>query len=739
MRRAVGRYRSSGTILASALCLASLAGVLPGCQANDLLGSLVASLGSLRGGTPHGSSLVVGSVNADIIMEVDRLPTPGETLTSRNPKSGRMIPGGKGANQAVALARLCKERDSIARDSETRAPVKFACQFGNDQHAKVLEQALKDDKLDLSACGHVADYPSGQGYVFLQGDGSVSAIVVGGANMAWPSKLCELENAARGASALLLQCEVPECVNEAVASAAAQKGVPVILDVGGEDRPMSDTLLKHVTYISLNLSELARLTGMPTNSEDAVLAAAKSLQVRGARNVLITLGDQGSVLLCEGGELLKQGCCPVPGGKVVDATAAGDAYRAAFVSALVEGCSLEECMQWGSAAGAICVSRLGAIPSLPFREEMLRLRKETFGDAATKITRAASTSPVDAVPSTGSGEAQTGTIGLDGTVTPLESMKFGSRLNSMKDRLDLWDGPNDVFGWVARQGTIKGLDLVDFNYPQHLENVPVADAREALFKAGLKAGALCMRYPKKFQAGAFTNPNPVLRQEAIELTKEAGQWARDLGAEELVVWSAFDGYDYNNQVDYLEKWRQVVNAFQEVCDAYPDIKVSLEFKATDENTRFFIVPSTGAALQLVEDINRPNMGLTLDVGHCLMAGENPAQSCAMVGSKGKLFGIQLNDGTTRLAAEDGLMFGSVHPLMALEFVRWLQKTNFKGHVYFDTFPRNEDPVREAEFNIRRFKAMWKRASRLSEHGVDDLLANHDAMRVLELLEEIGEI
>jgi sugar phosphate isomerase/epimerase len=318
-------------------------------------------------------------------------------------------------------------------------------------------------------------------------------------------------------------------------------------------------------------------------------------------------------------------------------------------------------------------------------------------------------------------------------------MKFGSRLNSMKDRLDLWDGPNDVFGWVARQGTIKGLDLVDFNYPQHLENVPVADAREALFKAGLKAGALCMRYPKKFQAGAFTNPNPVLRQEAIELTKEAGQWARDLGAEELVVWSAFDGYDYNNQVDYLEKWRQVVNAFQEVCDAYPDIKVSLEFKATDENTRFFIVPSTGAALQLVEDINRPNMGLTLDVGHCLMAGENPAQSCAMVGSKGKLFGIQLNDGTTRLAAEDGLMFGSVHPLMALEFVRWLQKTNFKGHVYFDTFPRNEDPVREAEFNIRRFKAMWKRASRLSEHGVDDLLANHDAMRVLELLEEIGEI
>jgi xylose isomerase len=186
-------------------------------------------------------------------------------------------------------------------------------------------------------------------------------------------------------------------------------------------------------------------------------------------------------------------------------------------------------------------------------------------------------------------------------------------------------------------------------------------------------------------------------------------------------------------------YRTCVRACVQVCDAYPDIRVSLEFKATDENTRFFTVPSTGAALQLVDAIARANMGLTLDVGHCLMAGENPAQSAAMVGAKGKLFGIQLNDGTTRLAAEDGLMFGSVHPLMALEFVLWLQKTNFKGHVYFDTFPRNEDPVREAEFNIRRFKALWARASRLSAHGIDELLKAHDAMSMLELLEDIGEI
>jgi len=82
-----------------------------------------------------------------------------------------------------------------------------------------------------------------------------------------------------------------------------------------------------------------------------------------------------------------------------------------------------------------------------------------------------------------------------------------------------------------------------------------------------------------------------------------------------------DGYDYPFQVNYCEKWHQLVKAFQECCDEYPDIKWSLEYKPTDENTRFFTVPSTGAALLLIKEIDRPNMGLTLDVGHMLMAGE----------------------------------------------------------------------------------------------------------------------
>ena len=201
----------------------------------------------------------------------------------------------------------------------------------------------------------------------------------------------------------------------------------------------------------------------------------------------------------------------------------------------------------------------------------------------------------------------------------------------------------------------------------------------------------------------------------------------------VVVWSAYDGYDYPFQVSYEEKWNQLVAAFQECCDAYPDIKWSLEYKPTDENTRFFTVPSTGAAMLLVKEIDRRNMGLTLDMGHMLMSGENPGQSIAMVGKH--LFGIQLNDGYTRLAAEDGMMFGSIHPSIALEAIHQLRRINFSGHLYFDTFPQRTDPVKEAEYNIRQVKKFWAAVEKMDSSEIDRIAKEHDAIGALELVNE----
>jgi xylose isomerase len=198
---------------------------------------------------------------------------------------------------------------------------------------------------------------------------------------------------------------------------------------------------------------------------------------------------------------------------------------------------------------------------------------------------------------------------------------------------------------------------------------------------------------------------------------------------------AFDGYDYPFQVNYDDKWSELVSGFQACCDAFPDIKFSVEYKPTDENTRFFTIPSTGAAILMMQEIDRPNFGLTLDVGHMLMSGENPAQSIAMVGRTGKLFGIQLNDGYTRLAAEDGLMFGSVHPGMALEVMHQLRRIGFDGHMYFDTFPQRTDPVQEAKYNIERVKRFWKAAGEVDSKGLKEITQEHDAIGALQLVDE----
>jgi len=174
--------------------------------------------------------LVVGSVNVDIFIEVERIPTRGENVLARSPSITTAL-GGKGANQAVAAARLV-----------TETGVEFVGRFGNDQHALMLQEVLLENQVDVRRCMHSAELPSGQGIVMLEQSGDVSAVVVGGANTAWEDQAEEGEEDDEfaalldGVGMVLIQREVPEHVNVAVAAAAATAGVTVIHDMGGEDR-----------------------------------------------------------------------------------------------------------------------------------------------------------------------------------------------------------------------------------------------------------------------------------------------------------------------------------------------------------------------------------------------------------------------------------------------------------------------------------------------------------------------
>ena len=128
-----------------------------------------------------------------------------------------------------------------------------------------------------------------------------------------------------------------------------------------------------------------------------------------------------------------------------------------------------------------------------------------------------------------------------------------------------------------------------------------------------------------------------------------------------------------------------------------------------------------------------NMGLTWGVGHMLTIDENPGQSIAIVGDK--LFVIQLNDGYTYLAAEDGIMFGSIHPTMALEIMYQLLENKFNGHLYFDTLPQRTDPIKECEYSIKQVKEFWNTANQLNSKVIKGIMEEHDALGALNVIKD----
>ncbi|KAK1326052.1 hypothetical protein QJS10_CPA01g01620 [Acorus calamus] len=307
--------------------------------------------------TPPKPLVVVGSANADIYVEVDRLPREGETVSAR---TGQTLAGGKGANQAACGGRLSH-------------PTYFVGQIGEDSHGRLVADALRGGGVRLDRLSAVAGAPTGHAVVMLQPDGENSIIIVGGANMCcWPDEVSEEDlEVVRGAGIVLLQREIPDAVNVQVAQAARSAGVPVILDAGGMEGPIPVELLQLVDILSPNETELARLTGFQTETFEQISQAAAKCHQMGVKQVLVKLGEKGSALFVDGEEPIKQPI--IPTSKVLDTTGAGDTFTAAFAVAFVEGKPKKECLRFAAAAAALCVQVKGAIPSMPERKAVLEL------------------------------------------------------------------------------------------------------------------------------------------------------------------------------------------------------------------------------------------------------------------------------------------------------------------------------------------------------------------------------
>jgi ribokinase len=295
--------------------------------------------------------LVVGSSNTDMVIKTNKFPAPGETILG-----GRFLmnAGGKGANQAVAAARL-------------GGMVTFVGKIGDDIFGKQAVQQLEDEGINVDFVAVDSENPSGVALITVDRNAENSIVVAPGSNGTlspadFDKALPELD----GSEFVLMQLEIPIPTVEYIARMATMKQKKVILNPAPA-ATLSDELLQNLYLITPNETEAELLTGTKVTDQRSALMAANQLHEKGIEVVIITMGAAGAFLLENGiHQLIK-----TPKVEAVDTTAAGDTFNGALVVALSEGKTIEESIVFANKAAAISVTRIGAQSSVPYRKEII--------------------------------------------------------------------------------------------------------------------------------------------------------------------------------------------------------------------------------------------------------------------------------------------------------------------------------------------------------------------------------
>ncbi|MGX5013008.1 ribokinase [Enterobacter asburiae] len=297
-----------------------------------------------------GNLVVLGSINADHILNLETFPTPGETVTGNQ---YQVAFGGKGANQAVAAGR-------------SGANIAFIACTGDDDTGERVRKQLASDNIDVAPVSVVEGESTGVALIFVNAEGENVIGIHAGANAALTTERVEAQRGIiAGAEALLMQLESPVESVLAAAKIAHENHTTVVLNPAPA-RVLSDELLALVDIITPNETEAEKLTSIRVENDDDAARAAKVLHAKGIGTVIITLGSRG-VWASVNGEGRR-----VPGFKVkaIDTIAAGDTFNGALVTALLEGNVMDDAIRFAHAAAAIAVTRKGAQPSVPWRKEI---------------------------------------------------------------------------------------------------------------------------------------------------------------------------------------------------------------------------------------------------------------------------------------------------------------------------------------------------------------------------------
>lgn len=295
--------------------------------------------------------LIIGSLNMDMVIGMKSMPLVGETVLGNNMT---YIPGGKGANQAYAAGMLGGNAAMLG------------C-VGKDNLGDALKENMKKSGTDSTGIAQLERYPTGMAVIYVNEDGDNSIVVIAGANSACDvAYLQQNDDRIRESDYVIFQMEIPcEAVYYGIRR-AKELGKTVVLNPAPAPDYLPDEILAKVDYLTPNETEVLKLTGRTDMSVDSIKAGACELCRKGVKNVLVTLGDKGAMLVNEDGGHIYSGRRV----NAVDTTAAGDCFNGAFVVGLSEGMTHEEAIRFANTASSIAVTRKGAQSSIPIREEV---------------------------------------------------------------------------------------------------------------------------------------------------------------------------------------------------------------------------------------------------------------------------------------------------------------------------------------------------------------------------------
>ncbi len=307
------------------------------------------------------SLLVVGSVNMDLVMQLDRAPKGGETLLG---DQYSYVPGGKGANQAVAAARLGMN-------------VTFVGRIGADSHGPVLRDCLNREGIGTQFLLEDSNEQTGFAAILVESDGQNRIVVFPGANMAIREQ--DVAAAFSGTfAAVMINLEIPQSIVLEVCRLAQEKDLPIILDAGPV-RDLDFSLLHGLEIISPNETETQAITGIECcDVDESAKAARRLVEIAPSRYAVIKLGGRGALIYDS-----ERDSSEYIGGyavDTVDSTAAGDAFTAALTAHYLRHRDLVQAVRYANAAGAVAVTRLGAQPSLPTEQQVRQfIRRQGLG------------------------------------------------------------------------------------------------------------------------------------------------------------------------------------------------------------------------------------------------------------------------------------------------------------------------------------------------------------------------